>query len=257
MGQQVRREGDRHVARRASRAERALDLGDVAVAGRRCRAGRRRRPRGRCVRSVGVAPGARDAATCRRSATGPSSRPASASGASAEQRGGRVAAGVRDCARRPRLVAGQLRQAVDPAGVEAEVGAQVDDGRAAAASASPSVRGSRRAAGRGTRRRSARGLGVDGVVALRARLRGRQLHLRMAADEAQQLAPGVSGSAGHACRQRVRAGVVARAQCRRNRHSCMIIQIRCKFMQRRASAGRARGCGSRRRRIGCAATPRA
>ena len=136
--------------------ERALDLGDVAVAGRAVRLHAAVAPRSGACFSVGSRP-APETPDLPSIATGASSRPGLGERREREDRRGRVAAGVRDLrASRRRRVASELGQAVGPAGVEPEVGAEIDDGRADVRERLAERRGSRRAAGTGRRCRSAR-----------------------------------------------------------------------------------------------------
>ena len=148
----MRRERDRHGLAGEAR-ERALDLGDVPVAGRLV--GLNAALDLAHVRALGrLAPGARDARLAvdrdrRVEQAGLGER------REGERRGRRVAAGIRDLARVEHVLAEQLGQPVGPVGIEPEVGAEVDDRRAGGRDRLPNS-GSRRGAGRGRRRRSAR-----------------------------------------------------------------------------------------------------
>ena len=175
-----------------------------------------------------------------------------------ERRGRGVAAGIGDLARVEHVLAEQLREAVGPIGIEPEVGAEVDDGRACARD-----RLAERAA-RTVRQAEERNVAARERPPARARRSPRSApgpSAATAADVRRAVAQARDPRSPRRPRCPRSASPRRRQGCegcvRRRRHDCMIIQVCCKIMQRPETAGRARGRGSRCRRSGSAATPRA
>ena len=122
-----------------------------------------------------------------------------------ERRGRRVAAGIGDLPRVEHVLPEQLREAVGPVGIEPEVGAEIDDGRAGARDrlAELAARTVRQAEEGDVAARER--LRRERVEALGARLCGLQRELRVPGEQPRELATRVARGARDARAQRARS----------------------------------------------------